>query len=177
MINSFYSWTEFSEKHYKDIFAGIRREFYDNNLEYRLLFELRTCATHKMLPIHTIKFFFDKEEKLKIEIAPQFLIEYGNINKTKIFYKELNKMKEEGKKIDIKQIIVAMNMNMPGYERALLRLIKPSISSRVHALIKDWPNRVNLVALFDEDEKPVTGNLIAPVNEYHKLLNTYSIQG
>lgn len=175
VINSFYSWTEFTEKHYKDIFAGIRSGFYDNNLEYRSMFELRTCTTHKMLPIHCITFLLDQDGKAKIEIEPQFILEHGNMKKDKTFYKELQMMKQEEQKIDIEKIIMAMNMNMPEYEKTLLKAINPSIAPRVEALTNNWPSDVNLVVMYDEQGKPVTGNLIAPVNEYHKVLNDYKI--
>ena len=175
VINSFYSWTEFTEKHYKNIFAGIRSGFYDGNLEYRTLFELRTCATHKMLPIHSISFLLDKGGKPKIEIDPQFILDNGNMKKSKNFYKELVKMKEDGKTIDLETIIIAMNMDMPGYEKTLLKAINPSIAPRVEDLIKDWPGNVNFVVMHDEQERAVSGNLIAPVNEYHKLLSEYKI--
>ncbi len=175
VINSFYSWTEFTEKHYKDIFAEIRSGFYDNNLEYKFLFELRTCATHKMLPIHSISFLLDQGGKPKIEIDPQYIIDYGNMKNKKTFYKELVKMKNEGQKIDLEQIIIAMNMNMPGYEKILLKAINSNIAPRVEALIKDWTRDVNFVVIYDDQEKAIGGNLIAPVNEYHKLLNYYSI--
>ena len=173
-VNSFYSWTQFTEVHYNSSFySTMRCELYDNNEDYRFTLALRTCSTHKVLPIKSLSFQLDGEQKAVIEIEPQFLIDNGDIPKGKAIYRELVDKEAKGEKINLKTLLFALSMGMPKYERMILREIHKEIEPWIRTFTEKWTDDMIYVAIYDENEVAMTGNLIGTFNEYHASLGTY----
>ena len=173
-VNSFYSWTQFTEVHYnRSFYSTMRCKLYDNNEDYRYTLALRTCSTHKVLPIQSLSFPLDADKKAVFEIEPQFLIDNGDIPKGKAIYQELVDKEVKGEKINLKTILIALSMDMPKYERMILHEIHKEIAPWIRTFTKKWTNDMVYIAIYDENEVAMTGNLIGTFNEYYASLGTY----
>ena len=176
-VNSFYSWTQFTEVHFiKSFFGKMRCDLYDNNEDYRYTLALRICSTHKVLPINNIVFRLDEESKAIIEVEPQFLLDYGDIPTTKKIYTELIDKQARGEKIDLIHLIIGLDMDMPCYERMILNEIQKSINPWLEQFTKEWTEDFNFVVIHDENGNHVTHNLIGTVNRYFEALRPFSLE-
>ena len=54
LVNSFYMWIGYNERHYDTVFKKLKSGFYDNDFCYRFLYNIRNYTAHNSLPIKHI---------------------------------------------------------------------------------------------------------------------------
>lgn len=93
-LNAFYMFEQFCERYFTCFKDGIKQNIYDNNFEYRFIYNLRTYSTHNELPILKISYQFDRANKKYFN--PKFMASKKNFCATKSLQK---KVKDEVGKI------------------------------------------------------------------------------
>lgn len=137
IVNSFYAFVEYCEKNIKS-FKKIKTKYYDNNFEYRLLYNLRIFITHNGgVAITTIESVLNQNDGNEIDLYSdiEFLKE-GNYNGK--FKAELNEIKDS--KINIKDIIVAFEEMMCQLLCEIFVVEKETIMEKMKYFIKQIPN-------------------------------------
>lgn len=54
LVNSFYMWIGYNERHYDTVFKKLKGGFYDTDFCYRFLYNIRNYTAHNSLPIKNI---------------------------------------------------------------------------------------------------------------------------
>ena len=62
-LNAFYMFEQFCERYFTCFTNGIKQNIYDNNFEYRFIYNLKTYSTHNELPILKISYQYDRVNK------------------------------------------------------------------------------------------------------------------
>lgn len=81
VLGTFYAWIEYYESHYKKIFEPFKKKYYDENFEYRMMYNLRIYITHCEMAITQIEFWPGKSEIyiLNRKFYYKILVDYKKI--------------------------------------------------------------------------------------------------
>lgn len=63
-LNAFYMFEQFCEHYFACFTNDIKQEVYDNNFEYRFVYNLRTYSTHNEMPILKVSGEYDMDKKI-----------------------------------------------------------------------------------------------------------------
>lgn len=133
VLGAFYAWIEYYESNYKSIFTPIKRKYYDNHFEYRMIYNLRIYMTHCEMAITEIQFNFDKNEMF-IYIEPSKLLKNtGRLQK--VFIPELQQMCDNGIKIDLYELMKKFEGIISSMHKELLKGIKLEMQNVIEQIV------------------------------------------
>lgn len=125
VLGTFYAWIEYYESHYKKIFEPIKKKYYDQNFEYRMMYNLRIYMTHCEMAITNIEFKFGKSE-INIYIEPANLLQNSSRLQKKIIT-ELQQMCDDNKKIDLYELMLKFKTIFTSMHKELLKVLEPEL--------------------------------------------------
>lgn len=127
VLGAFYAWIEYYESNYKTVFSSIKKKYYDQYFEYRMMYNLRIYMTHCEMAVTQVQLLSDKKE-MYVYIEPKKLLENtGRFQKS--FVPELQKMNDDGIKIDLFELMVEFEKMFNLMHKELLKSIEPEIQS------------------------------------------------
>lgn len=107
----------------KAIFAPIKKKYYDKYFEYRMMYNLRIYMTHCEMAVTQVQLKFDEGEMF-IYIEPSKLLENtGRLQK--VFIPELQQMYDDGKRIDLYELMEEFEKMFSLMHKELLKGIEP----------------------------------------------------
>lgn len=132
VLGVFYAWIEYWESNYKNIFAPVKKKYYDKYFEYRMMYNLRIYMTHCEMAVTQIECHFDKGE-IFIYIEPEKMLHHpGRMQKS--FLPELEDLQKHSKKIDLEALIVGFEKLYVDMNQELLKALTPVIQPFVSNL-------------------------------------------
>lgn len=132
VLGTFYAWIEFYESHYKKIFEPFKKKYYDENFEYRMMYNLRIYMTHCEMAITQIEFWPGKSET-HIYIDPENLLQNSSRLQKKIIT-ELQQMCDNNKKIDLYGLMVRFEKIFTSMHKELLKALEPELKKVLNGL-------------------------------------------
>lgn len=163
-IDTFYSFVNYYESHYKEEFAGIKRKFYDTYFEYRFIYNLRNYMVHESLGILKVT-----KEIYPDTILVKFIVETNRLISSN---RVSNKMKDELKtsikdEIDIGPILKNhLNMILKLHEDMLLCLQSQILEK--FAYISKYIKNKNDTFLLSNDE--IVNSLLNVTSKFYKCV-------
>ena len=132
VLGAFYAWIEYYESNYKAIFAPIKKKYYDKYFEYRMMYNLRIYMTHCEMAVTQVQLKFDEGEMF-IYIEPSKLLENtGRLQK--VFIPELQQMYDDGKRIDLYELMEEFEKMFSLMHKELLKGIEPEIQNIINQI-------------------------------------------
>lgn len=132
VLGTFYAWIEYYESHYKKIFEPFKKKYYDENFEYRMMYNLRIYMTHCEMAITQIEFWPGKSE-IKIYIEPEILLQNSSRLQKNII-KDLQQMYDDNKKIDLYDLMVRFEKIFTSMYKELLKALEPELKKVLNDL-------------------------------------------
>lgn len=132
VLGTFYAWIEYYESHYKKIFEPFKKKYYDENFEYRMMYNLRIYITHCEMAITQIEFWPGKSE-IYIYIEPEILLQNSSRLQKNII-KDLQQMYDDNKKIDLYDLMVRFEKIFTSMHKELLKALEPELKKVLNDL-------------------------------------------
>ncbi|RGS29174.1 hypothetical protein DWY01_10175 [Eubacterium sp. AF22-8LB] len=132
VLGTFYAWIEYYESHYKKIFEPFKKKYYDENFEYRMMYNLRIYMTHCEMAITQIEFWPGKSE-IYIYIEPEILLQNSSRLQKNII-KDLQQMYDDNKKIDLYDLMVRFEKIFTSMHKELLKALEPELKKVLNDL-------------------------------------------
>lgn len=166
--NTFYSFINYFEKKYREVFADIKKTIYENYFEYRFVYYLRNYMTHENLAVlkQTSQFFENRIERRFI-VSKKDLI--NSVSCKKEFKKELEQFSDEDD-IDLYLIISKLKEIIGETQLRMLKALLPQLKSCFNNLMQNIPNKQEVFIL--RDEKIING-LLNVANKYYTCFSEY----
>lgn len=133
-LNTFYTWIEYHERHYKDLFSELKSKYYDDFFSYRFAYHMRRYTTHQSLCISRITFDVLKETT-KYIIPIDVLLENGKEIKVK-FRHELEEIKPDNPGIDLEIFTKEFLVMFESFQGEIWKSIIPEADNKYNDLIK-----------------------------------------
>lgn len=134
VLGVFYAWIEYYENNFKDIFSTIKKKYYDDYVEYRLMYNLRIYMTHCEMAITNIHVNYD-EQSLFVNIKPKKLLQRKDSLQKKAIL-DLQKMVDENTLIDVYELIIKFEKIFNSMHTELIKGIEPIIKIVYDDIIK-----------------------------------------
>lgn len=128
VLGSFYALIEYYEKRFSTMFEAIKKKYFDNYFEYRMMYALRIYTTHRGIAItsYTVSFKNKNEATISLFVNPGELLK--NYNKFgKDIKNELQQMDYNGEKIEICNLVQGFEEMMSKMQKDLLKGIEVEV--------------------------------------------------
>lgn len=135
LVNSFYMWIGYNERHYDTVFKELKGGFYDTNFCYRFLYNIRTYTAHNTLPITLISTDILKGKVDVFTKVTDLTEKDSGINRK--FRDELIKMSIEN--INIFNVTSDFLTDFGKWQIDLWNAIKPALDSDIMAINRIIP--------------------------------------
>lgn len=135
LVNSFYMWISYNERHYDTVFKKLKCGFYDTDFCYRFLYNIRTYTAHNSLPIKLITTDVLKGKVDVLAKVSDLTAKDSGINGK--FRDELLKMNVE--KVNIYDVTADFVTAFGKWQIDLWNAIKPDLDNDIIAINKIIP--------------------------------------
>lgn len=148
--NALYSYIEYLEKNFKTAFSIVKKEIYDTQFSYRLMYALRAYITHNDFGITEIQSSFYPDKIVKaFFINLKNLIESSCINKK--FKEELMWLSETNSRIDIYKIASEFSEVFINFQEKLILTLQKEIINSFNILLQYVPEQRTDVFLYQDN--------------------------
>lgn len=103
-VNTFYSYINFYETNFKKVFYPIKTKYYDENIEYRLIYNIRNYMAHKEMVVTTVRTDItknDSDDNVSVQLDIEKMADKDSGVQKKV-REELQKMIKENKHLDLR---------------------------------------------------------------------------
>ncbi|MBQ3601410.1 MAG: hypothetical protein II992_09470 [Lachnospiraceae bacterium] len=159
VLGSFYALIEYYEKRFKTMFETIKKKYFDNYFEYRMMYALRVYTTHRgvVLTSYTFSFNNKNEAIISLFVNPGDLLKnYKKFGKD--IKNELQKMDSNNEKIEVCNLVQGFERMMSEMQKDLLKGIEIEVRKTMKKfepyLIFENGNAIDTYIL-DENDKVV----------------------
>lgn len=175
VLGAFYAWIEYYESNYKAVFAPIKKKYYDNHFEYRMIYNLRIYMTHCEMAVTQVQLNFDKGEMF-IYIEPSKLLD-NKERLQKVFVPELQRMRDNGIKIDLYELMKKFEGIFSSMHKELLKGIEPemqNVIAQVAPYIRFVDEKAQPCYIYEKETDKYVFGLTSFVGLYvDKMCNSY----
>lgn len=135
LVNSFYMWISYNERHYATVFKKLKCGFYNTDFCYRFLYNIRTYTAHNSLPIKLITTDVLKGKVDVLAKVSDLTAKDSGINGK--FRDELLKMNVE--KVNIYDVTADFVTAFGKWQIDLWNAIKPDLNNDIMAINRIIP--------------------------------------
>lgn len=132
ILGAYYAWIEFWESNFKTVFAPIKKKYYDQYFEYRMMYNLRTYMTHCEMGVTKTRLDIINDQ-LTVYIEPSRLLAHSE-RMQKIFIPELEAMVKKKEDIELDQLVNGFEKIYIEMNRELLSAITPELQGILNKL-------------------------------------------
>lgn len=168
--DTLYSYINYFEKNYKDKFSILKKKFYDNNFEYRFLYNLRNYIIHEDLGVLKIgKEYTIDAIRIKFLISKDKLINSKRCQK--LFRSELINYQINNNDIDIYIIISNFQEILKKLQIKMIFALEDNLISDFSLLMQHVPNNQDVFLI--ENNKILNSLLNVSTKFYESLANNF----
>lgn len=163
ILGVFYAWIEYYENNLKEIFTPIKRKYYDEYFEYRMMYNLRTYMTHCKMGVTSIQADYDTKQ-LAVYIEPAELVKNSRIQKK--IKSELQIMIDNNEKIELHELLSKFkSMFIKMHKELFKEIIKEAkvILERLGSYIRFEKEKALICNIYEKDSNR---NIIYPLSSF-----------
>lgn len=176
-VNTFYAYINFYETNFKKVFYPIKVKYYDENIEYRLIYNIRNYMAHKEMVVSTVVkdiLSKDTDSNISIQLDIKKLANKDSGVQKKV-RKELQAMIAENKQLDLSLLIHNFFYVFESLQKELMdELVKDSTKSleTIDEFIEgDFPNYLPTYIINKEEPSDII-SLATYMNHFLKKIDS-----